>query len=87
MDRQVLANSVATDETAPDQGLHCWPLDTLLNGKTRLLNFLGWLQQFFRVSECYRLLQKFHDLPVSLWNNCGVAKPRQILSPLILCHP
>ena len=43
-DRQVWANSVDPDQTAPDQGLLCLPfrlhlLDVLLNGKATLFEF------------------------------------------------
>ena len=43
-DRQVLANNVDPDQTAPDQGLQCLPFylhlsDTLFYGKITLLKF------------------------------------------------
>ena len=44
LDRQVWANSVDPDQTAPDQGLHCLPfslhlLDSLLYSKMILCQF------------------------------------------------
>ena len=44
LDRQVLANSVDTDQTASDQGLHCLlhrlhVLDAFLYVKTTLVKF------------------------------------------------
>ena len=57
-DRQVSANSVGPELTAPDQGIHCLPvplhpLDTLLCGRARHYSNLRIITAIFRVSEYF----------------------------------